>query len=238
MINLRDLISYLPTWYKDNDTYLDSENRGILERFLNICGNYLKDEVTTEIDDITNILSLDSTPNEFLNYLWEFLGSVPYGQACSYTELVNGTWKEVINNTYPKADTRKLLAYIISLYAIRGTFEFYPALLKLYGYGEMVIDEEGNPMDITQEIIEDPIVPVYDDGLLFDDGITFDIAEGRTPYVSLNLSISIYHEATDDFIDRLLLLLNRYRPVHIKEFKKENLTFRVGFPYVLPLTFQ
>lgn len=140
----------LPRYFKDKDTYKDQNNKGILERFMEVCSEYLDTDIMadTEVDDpvlltnqpgLDNIIKLidpDVTPELFLNYLWEFLGEIPYG----YGLLINGTeynpkdysaW--LSKKPFPVADSRRLLKYAISLYKIRGTEKFYNILGKFYG---------------------------------------------------------------------------------------------------------
>ena len=47
MIDLKNLINMLPYMYKSRDTYKVND-QGILERFINILGYYLNDEVLPE----------------------------------------------------------------------------------------------------------------------------------------------------------------------------------------------
>ena len=44
MIDIRHLIDFLPWYYKDKDTYKVND-KGILERFLEICGDYFTDNI-------------------------------------------------------------------------------------------------------------------------------------------------------------------------------------------------
>lgn len=45
MINLKNLIDFLPFEYKAQDTY-KVNGKGILERFLEICGEHFEDYIT------------------------------------------------------------------------------------------------------------------------------------------------------------------------------------------------
>ena len=49
MINLKNLIDFLPFEFKEQDTY-KVDGKGILERFLEICGNYFQEDITKDID--------------------------------------------------------------------------------------------------------------------------------------------------------------------------------------------
>lgn len=58
MINLKNLIDFLPFEYKDQDTY-KVNGKGILERFLEICGEHFEDYITKDIDNILDIIDID-----------------------------------------------------------------------------------------------------------------------------------------------------------------------------------
>ena len=52
MINLKTLIDFLPFEYKAQDTY-KVNGKGILERFLEICGEHFEDYITKDIENIS-----------------------------------------------------------------------------------------------------------------------------------------------------------------------------------------
>ena len=60
MINLKNLIDFLPFEFKEQDTY-KVDGKGILERFLEICGNYFQEDITKDIDNILDIIDIDKT---------------------------------------------------------------------------------------------------------------------------------------------------------------------------------
>lgn len=144
-MNIRNLIELLPPIFKSNDTY-KVNGRGFLERYLEICGSYLTDIITPDIDNILDIISIDTTPKEYLNYLWEFLGEIPFANiynidsdkwALYYDgtddkeELwLNPNYKPILLNDQTARD---LIKYSLSLYKIRGTREFFDIMLGLYG---------------------------------------------------------------------------------------------------------
>ena len=113
----------LPDYFRRNDTYKDKNGKGILERFIEVCSNYLDTDIIPDIDNFMDILDVDVTPDIFLNYFWEYFDYIPY----AYGVLVKGvpfTKENVASwlNTpdgFPKADTRSILKYAVSLYKIR-----------------------------------------------------------------------------------------------------------------------
>ena len=58
MINLKNLIDFLPFEYKAQDTY-KVNGKGILERFLEICGEHFEDYITKDIENILDIIDID-----------------------------------------------------------------------------------------------------------------------------------------------------------------------------------
>ena len=80
MIDLKNLIHMLPYMYKSRDAYKVND-QGILERFINILGYYLNDEVLPEVDKALDNIDLDKVPEYYLNYFWELLGELPFGYA-------------------------------------------------------------------------------------------------------------------------------------------------------------
>ena len=136
--NLKEYIynHLLPFYVRAQDTYRDSDGKGILERFLGICTEYFE-KIFPEIESYLDIIDLDKTPDLYLNILWEYFGYIPYAYGILYTgETYNPEQIAIwMNNpkVFPRANTRKILKYAISLYKIRGTASFYEILGRFYG---------------------------------------------------------------------------------------------------------
>lgn len=64
MTNLKNLIDFLPFEFKEQDTY-KVDGKGILERFLEICGNYFQEDITKDIDNILDIIDIDKLSRGF-----------------------------------------------------------------------------------------------------------------------------------------------------------------------------
>lgn len=162
MINLKSLIDLLPPIFKSTDTY-KVDGKGLLERFLEICGNYLDDIITPDIDRALDLIKVEETDSIYLNYLWELFGEVPFGNG----NIINkGQWDLYYNGTLstqeleelsknwiiPKEGTlvldnnrtRELLKYSLALMKVRGTKKFFETLFKIYGIDCNITDEQGN----------------------------------------------------------------------------------------------
>lgn len=152
MLDLRKLIDFLPYYYKQNDTY-KVDGKGILERYLDIFGNYFQDNIIGDIDNILDIIDINTCNPIYLNYLWEFLGEMPFAYGIN---IDKDKWKDYFNGfksdeeiqelanlwIIPKADgpfkldlnqVRNLLKYSVALFKIRGTEMFFEILFRLYG---------------------------------------------------------------------------------------------------------
>lgn len=238
-MKLYNLFNLLPHYYHSRDTYKDSEGKGILQRFLEVCGAYFQDNITPDIDNILKIIDIDNTEDIYLNYIWEFLGSMPYAygsiqnegiwELYSNTKLNRNTWISS-SKDIPRARYRDILKYAISLYKIRGTLGFYNILLGFYDMSCTISDPSGdlnNPGGSNIKPITAP--PLYDSGLIFDtEKLVYDemIDCFGCSGVSLTVNVSkLPSTPTPLDKDRILLLLNRFRPLNVVVFDNSNVTF-------------
>lgn len=232
MINLRKLMDLLPSYFREQDSY-KRNNKGILERFLEVCGEYFADDISPVIDNFLDIIDIDTTSEIYLNYIWEFLGKLPY----SYGAIVTGKGFEsnitevVSESQIPKADVRRLLKYAISLYKIRGTLDFYNILLKYYGFGTdrddaVSIDDHTSGGDSPTLLSN-----YYDSELLYDssEGYGGTITCEGCGKVDLEIFTTDGWATYDDddetkqaILKRLYLLLNRFRPLNVLPFDDTN----------------
>lgn len=151
MINLKSLIDFLPPIFKNTDTYKVG-GKGILERFLEVCGEYLEDEITPDIENTLDIIDIKNVDPIYLNYLWELLGEIPFG---SNMAIDKDQWDRYYDGTLSKEELTKLsknwvipkegiislddtrirdlLKYSLTLLKVRGTKKFFETLFKIYG---------------------------------------------------------------------------------------------------------
>jgi hypothetical protein len=181
-------------YYKANDTYQDSEGKGILERFIEVCSSYFDNEVMPDIDNFMDCLDVDKTNPIFLNYLWEYFGFIPYSYGVitkgePYTEENLERWLKE-DRGFPTADCRSMLRYAISLYKIRGTKRFYEILGKFYGVTFILTEVDE---DTKQRIADTSDGSVnYDLLSHFDSSsATFDTETGCWECVPMILTINI-----------------------------------------------
>jgi len=100
MIDLKKLIDFLPFEYKDQDTY-KVDGKGILERFLEICGSYFQDNISADIESLLGITDFDTCPEIYLNYLWESFGQLPFAR---WNNIDEGAFKTYYNGLLSEAE--------------------------------------------------------------------------------------------------------------------------------------
>lgn len=147
MIDLNNLIDLFPYYFKDNDSY-KVDGKGLLERFLNICGDYFQRYPLADMDNFLEILDVNTTNIIFVNNFWKFFGELPFAQGPIVDpELFSKTFtgfnfdeaiKTATRSTEAytgkaEIDYRNLIKYSISLFKIRGTKQFFDIMFRLYG---------------------------------------------------------------------------------------------------------
>lgn len=167
--NFRDYIfkNLFPYWYQENDSYKDNAGKGILQRFIEVCAEYFDNEVMPEIDNMVDNIDVDKTSTLFLNYIWQYFDYIPY----AYGVLVNNSpyTKDNINSWlsnpegFPKADTRAILKYAVSLFKIRGTYPFYRILGRFYGVN-IVFEEVPAPSTTSNKASGRSVIPTPSSG--------------------------------------------------------------------------
>lgn len=130
-MNLRNLINQLPFYFKEADTYKNSNGEGLLERYLQIFGKYLEDDLKPSIESMREYISVDAlndnyNANEYAeitqslrgffrcDYFWDFLGQMPYARLlkepirdieAKSLDLASGnTYKPFISKFFTKYD--------------------------------------------------------------------------------------------------------------------------------------
>lgn len=248
MIDFSNLIDLLGDYFKTNDTYKDSNDKGILERFIDICGSYFKDDVYDPVYNFMDNLDVDLCSPLLLNYIWDFFGQIPYAYGVLYdgktydkyfnVTLNRETWqKEIVTNS-PRAYARDILKYAISLYKIRGTLPFYNILLSFYGMNCTITDPTGDLQNSKrgEDLVTYSKPYYYDDDKLYDNESD---SENPNRYdeneydncdtciqVKLSINIDASITITDDLKNKILLLLNRFRPINVGEFTLDNTEFK------------
>lgn len=172
--NYKDVFEkFFPYYFKENDSYKDREGKGLLERLVTTCTEYIDTDIVTNpynpgLDNFLDIIDIEKSPEIFLNYLWEYLGEIPYAWGVitdgkPYTQENLLQWIKS-SNGYPRANPRQVLKYAISLYKIRGTNKFYNILGNIYGVKFDLIDYVTKGHILKDEYIK-ATFPEEDEGI-------------------------------------------------------------------------
>jgi len=163
--NFRNWIfSLFPDSIRRDDSYKNNENKGLLERYTQVIDHEVDEEIYPHIRDIFNLLNAKVVDIKYLPYLAYSLGDAP---------LTSST---TVN--------RKLIAWLNTLWAIKGKDEAYAWLGNLFGirlkpiwtYGARPVRYDNYPLDI------------YDDSLKYD-----------TTCPKCSTLTLAYHNQTDDY---------------------------------------
>jgi len=151
------LFGKLPLYFKENDTYKDGNDEGLLERYLEIFCTEIDNEVSPFIDELLDITDAEAlsgltrdNPMEFLNVLSDVFTNPPdIGTEVQYV---------------------KLIRHIIWILKTRGTRRSLELFLALFGYAIDTLTEAAaspNIYDLT------PTALLYDDDKVYDAGFAF-----------------------------------------------------------------
>lgn len=137
------IFNQFPRYYQMNDTYKDGNGDGLWKRYLRVFGMELDENFVPYIDNFSDLFNILKCDDKFLPLIGAILG---------YPPSIDGT-----NETY-----RKVLAYAVAIYKIKGTANSFQILFNLLG--------------LTINIIED--IPkkkvTYDADFFYDDGNFYD----------------------------------------------------------------
>ena len=245
MIDIGKPIKLLPRYYKDNDTYKNAQEKGILERFLEVIGNYFQENIKQDIGELLDkTIDIDTLDPQLINLIWEYLGSVPHGHGPIIEQGLSGNTL-IEPHERPYAKYRDLLKYIISLYKIRGTLDFYPALLRLYNLDAIVRDPTGDYVQPNSQIANGRFIPQYDTPVESDSSLRYDLSDVGLACIVIRVTVIVPSGegllTNNLFKMRVHQILNRFRPVHVVLFNSDNVTFtdteeitNTGFTYVFP----
>ena len=157
------LFSKLPYYFKENDSYKDGNNEGLLERYMEIFCQEIDDNVSPYIEEVLDITDVEKLPGlthgdpEILfNYISALFGDPP---------------DVGIGEIYSGGDTeyQKLIRYVIHILRNKGTIIGLSLYLAIYGYKIDLITE--SPAVVGFYDYSPPIK--YDDGYLYDGGFNF-----------------------------------------------------------------
>ncbi len=135
------LFDKLPTYFRRNDSYKDTSNRGLLERYLEIYGDELDDNIIPEIEAVLDILDAQIAPSQMLTHISDTLGNPP----------------DLFIN---EPQYRNILSFIVDFYKIKGTKAGYEFFFGLFGFTIVITElpyneayfDDGNLFDDPNEL--------------------------------------------------------------------------------------
>lgn len=134
------IFKQLPGDYQNSDPSKNGAGEGVLQRYLQTFGDELDEQFIPFVEDFMECLDLINCDDKYLPYISGILG---------YPPNING-----IPETY-----RKILAYAIAIYKIKGTKKSYEIAFNLIGL-EITFIEEVPRKKITYDNIP---VAIYDE---------------------------------------------------------------------------
>ena len=144
------LFSRLPVYFKMNDSYKDGDDRGLLERYLSAFDPEILSETFPNIARYLDNIDVRTCKPKFLTHISDVLGNPP--------DIFDDTDKY-----------RNLLAYIVSVYKIKGSIESYKLFFDILGF-DMELEEipplNYNSIYDNEGIYDsDEIESIYDKGI-------------------------------------------------------------------------
>jgi len=161
------LFGKLPQFFKENDSYKDGNDEGLLERYMEIFCAEIDAEVSPYISELLDITDAEALPNltranptELLQYLSELFGNPPdVGTTATYA-----------GGPDPEDEYITLIRYIRHILQTKGTIKGIIYFLAIYGYE---IDTLTESETTTAHYDETPTPIEYDGGSQYDLGFTF-----------------------------------------------------------------
>lgn len=192
------LFSRLPDYFKANDSYKDTEDKGLLERFMDVIGSELDEGVYPYIYNYLDIIDAQKANSIYLNHISDTLGNPPdiFGSNQAY---------------------RNMLSYITSIYKIKGTKKAYELFFSILGYD----------IEIT-EILPQTVQSIYDNGGTYDNDNVFEnstvIYDDTSCPACIYYDIALFPRENvvvdirydDDFYNRLLEAIKFNEPINSK----------------------
>lgn len=116
------LFGKLSHYFKREDTFKDGNDQGLLERYLQVFGDELDENISGDIDDYLDIIHPLLADEKFLNLIAYNVGNPP----------------DIFNDV---DQYRIILSNILSVYKVKGTIQSYQVWFSMLGFDLVVITE-------------------------------------------------------------------------------------------------
>ena len=172
---------FLPPYFKMNDTYKDAQGQGLLERYLSAFDPEVLLETFPNINKYLDIIDVRTCAPKFLTHISDVLGNPP--------------------DIFDDEDKyRNLLAYIVSVYKIKGSIESYELFFDILGF------------DIELEEI-----PLFNQNSVYDNEGIFDSDEFESIYDKNGCPSCSYYDLTLYYKDVNNFTINQEMINNIRE---------------------
>ena len=163
------LFGKLPRYFKENDSYNPNavsgyEDKGLLERYLEIFCAEIDAEVSPYIDEVLDTVDAEAlsgltitNDDDFLNLLSNLFGNPP---DISTTDAWSGD----------ETNYTQLIKHIVTILQTKGTRKSLELFLALYGYQITTLNESGAQ---SKQYDESPTELIYDNNVEYDFGFVF-----------------------------------------------------------------
>jgi len=118
---LEYIIDLLPDYIIDEDSLKDGQQKGFIQRYMEIFGLELDEFYYSQVTEVTDQIDPFTARVEMLEYIGFTLGDIP-------------------NLTNSEAAYRRFLSHIISIYKIKGTIRSFEAILYTLGVDTIVTE--------------------------------------------------------------------------------------------------
>lgn len=216
-MNLRNLIYQLPFYFKEADTYKNSNGEGLLERYLQIFGKYLEDDLKPSIESMREYISVDVfNDNDGLNemagitqslrgvfrcdYFWDFLGQMPYARLlkepirdieAKSLDLASGnTYKPFISKFFTKYDIGPIKLTLADIYGLFNIIDKIPGTVE----GSLIDTTHTNEFFFALLVYSVPLYKIRGTEKFF--RIYFEMLDLGIYVSSISDSTTIYHKDT------------------------------------------
>ena len=216
-MNLRNLINQLPFYFKEADTYKNSNGEGLLERYLQIFGKYLEDDLKPSIESMREYISVDVfNDNDGLNdmagvtqslrgvfrcdYFWDFLGQMPYARLLKESirdieakslDLASGNpYKPFISKFFTKYDIGPIKLTLADIYHLFDILDKTPGTVE----GSLIDTTNTNEFFFALLVYSVPLYKIRGTEKFF--RIYFEMLDLGIYVSSISDSTTIYHKDT------------------------------------------
>ena len=138
------LYNQFPRRFRDEDTYVDSEGKGLFRRFIETMGDEWDQELKDKLEGYLDIFSVLDTDAQYLVHLAWFLGNPP-------------------DMLYNDTRYRKLLRYLMDINKCKGTARSYDMIFHMLGLTVTLTVHSPTAMKYDIDTLK------YDETLRYDD---------------------------------------------------------------------